>query len=208
MSEFSTLINAELNLQKVETQLKELNNKKIELEVELKSNKDEAKILASNIEKGLKNTKIDTSAISKQLADSFNITDKNVINKIKNQMNSMMSSLASSWNGKKFDYGKATGFYDGIDKLAETVTKNANIIESKIGIYDKFYDYFKNKKIYISDDLKKALGGDEYQELLNDNIGKIVRSAKKGISIDSIWGEMTSLFQSIFLIILSIKQIR
>lgn len=198
MSDFNTIINAELDLSKIEAQLKDLNNKKVELDVEIKDNMDAAKRLASNIGKGLKSTKIDTSAMSKQLADSFNITDKSAINKIKKQIDNMMSSLASSWNGKKFDYGKATGFFGGIDELSKIVTKNANIIESKMGIYDKFYDYFKLKKIYVSDDLKKALGGDEYKQLLNDNVGKIVRDARKGMSIDSLWREMTSLFPEHF----------
>ena len=67
-----------------------------------------------------------------------------------------------------------------------------------MGIYDQFYSYFKDKKIYVSDDLKKALSGDDYKELLNNNIGHIVRGASKGVSIDSIWGEMTSMFPEHF----------
>ena len=136
--------------------------------------------------------------MAKQLADSFNITDKSVINKMKRQIDSMMSSLANSWNGEKFNYSQATGFYTGLDDLAETAARNANVLQSKMGIYDKFYDYFKNKKIYISEDLKNALGNDEYKELLRNNIGKITKDATKGISIDSIWGEMTSLFPEHF----------
>ena len=82
--------------------------------------------------------------------------------------------------------------------LANSVSQNANIIQGKMGIYDQFYSYFKDKKIYVSDDLKKALSGDEYKELLNNNIGHIVREASKGVSIDSIWGEMTSMFPEHF----------
>ena len=48
------------------------------------------------------------------------------------------------------------------------------------------------------DELKKAMGGDAYKELLQNNIGKIVRDSTKGVSIDSIWGEMTSLFPEHF----------
>ena len=46
--------------------------------------------------------------------------------------------------------------------------------------------------------MKKALSGDDYKELLNNNIGHIVRDASKGVSIDSIWGEMTSMFPEHF----------
>lgn len=176
--------------------INKIENRKITLNVEV--GKDQAKQLASNIEKGLKSTKIDSSGLAKQLADSFNITDKSVINKMKRQIDSMMSSLANSWNGEKFNYSQATGFYTGLDDLAETAARNANVLQSKMGIYDKFYDYFKNKKIYISEDLKNALGNDEYKELLRNNIGKITKDATKGISIDSIWGEMTSLFPEHF----------
>ena len=42
------------------------------------------------------------------------------------------------------------------------------------------------------------MGGDTYKELLQNNIGKIVRDASKGISIDSLWGEMRDLFPEHF----------
>ncbi|MDY5023399.1 MAG: phage tail tape measure protein, partial [Blautia sp.] len=42
------------------------------------------------------------------------------------------------------------------------------------------------------------MGQDLYKEISNANIGKIVRDAAKGVSIDSIWGEMTSLFPEHF----------
>ena len=42
------------------------------------------------------------------------------------------------------------------------------------------------------------MSGYEYKVLLNNNIGHIVREASKGVSIDSIWGEMTSMFPEHF----------
>lgn len=154
--------------------------------------------MASSIEKGIKDTKIDTSGISKQLAGSFNITDKNVISKLQSQMDKMISSLGKTWNGKDFDFGKASGFYSGMDSMVNTVMKNAKIVEGATGSYDAFFNYFKDKKIYVSDELKKAMGEDTYKELLQNNIGKVVRDASKGISIDSLWGEMSSLFPEHF----------
>ena len=199
MSDFVMQIGADLDLSKVQEQLNNIKNQKVTLDVEIKGN-DDAHNLAKSIEKGLKATKIDTSGLSKQLADAFNITDKSAINKIKGQINSVMSELGKTWNGKEFNLqgGKGNAFVSGLSDLANSVSQNANIIQGKMGIYDQFYSYFKDKKIYVSDDLKKALSGDEYKELLNNNIGHIVRDASKGVSIDSIWGEMTSMFPEHF----------
>lgn len=199
MSDFVMQIGADLDLSKVQEQLNSIKNQKVTLDVEIKGN-DDAHNLAKSIEKGLKATKIDTSGLSKQLADAFNITDKSAISKLKSQINSVMSELGKTWNGKEFNLqgGNGKAFISGLSDLANSVTENANIIQGKMGIYDQFYNYFKDKKIYVSDDLKKALSGDEYKELLNNNIGHIVRDASKGVSIDSIWGEMTSMFPEHF----------
>lgn len=199
MSDFVMQIGADLDLSKVQEQLNSIKNQKVTLDVEIKGN-DDAHNLAKSIEKGLKATKIDTSGLSKQLADAFNITDKSAISKIKSQINSVMSELGKTWNGKEFNLqgGKGNAFISGLSDLANSVSQNANIIQGKMGIYDQFYSYFKDKKIYVSDDLKKALSGDDYKELLNNNIGHIVRGASKGVSIDSIWGEMTSMFPEHF----------
>lgn len=199
MSDFVMQIGADLDLSKVQEQLNSIKNQKVTLDVEIKGN-DDAHNLAKSIEKGLKATKIDTSGLSKQLADAFNITDKSAIIKLKSQINSVMSELGKTWNGKEFNLqgGKGNAFVSGLSDLANSVAQNANIIQGKMGIYDQFYSYFKDKKIYVSDDLKKALSGDEYKELLNNNIGHIVRDASKGVSIDSIWGEMTSMFPEHF----------
>ena len=70
-----------------------------------------------------------------------------------------------------FDFKNASGFYSGLNNLSDTVTKNAKIVQGKTGIYDDFFNYFKDKKIYVSDELKKAMGGDAYKELLQNNIG-------------------------------------
>ena len=199
MSDFIMQIGADLDLSKVQEQLDSIKNQKVTLDVEIKGNND-AHNLAKSIEKGLKATKIDTSGLSKQLTDAFNITDKSAISKLKSQINSVMSELGKTWNGKEFNLqgGKGNAFISGLSDLANSVAENANIIQGKMGIYDQFYNYFKDKKIYVSDDLKKALSGDEYKELLNNNIGHIVRDASKGVSIDSIWGEMTSMFPEHF----------
>lgn len=196
--DFRAKVTAELDTAEAETKLNAFLNEKRKLKIDVEVNQDSAKKMASSIEKGIKDTKIDTSGISKQLAGSFNITDKNVISKLQSQMDKMISSLGKTWNGKDFDFGKASGFYSGMDSMVNTVMKNAKIVEGATGSYDAFFNYFKDKKIYVSDELKKAMGEDTYKELLQNNIGKIVRDASKGISIDSLWGEMSSLFPEHF----------
>lgn len=196
--DFRAKVTAELDTAKAESKLNAFLNEKRKLKIDVEVNQDSAKKMASSIEKGIKDTKIDTSGISKQLAGSFNITDKNVISKLQSQMDKMISSLGKTWNGKDFDFGKASGFYSGMDSMVNTVMKNAKIVEGATGSYDAFFNYFKDKKIYVSDELKKAMGEDTYKELLQNNIGKIVRDASKGISIDSLWGEMRDLFPEHF----------
>ena len=198
MSDFEINVKADLDTSAAEEKLNALTKEQRKIKLDVEVNQDSAKKMASSIEKGIKDTKIDTSGISKQLAGSFNITDKNVISKLQSQMDKMISSLGKTWNGKDFDFGKASGFYSGMDSMVNTITKNAKIMEGATGSYDAFFNYFKDKKIYVSDELKKAMGEDTYKELLQNNIGKIVRDASKGISIDSLWGEMSRLFPEHF----------
>lgn len=196
--DFRIQVETDLDTSKAEQKLNALLKEKRQIKLDIDINNQNIKNISKNIEKGIKNTKIDTSAITKQLADSFNITDKSVLRNLNKQLNSMVTDLGKSWNGNKFDFGKATGFYSGLDDMAKTITTNSKVVKSATGYYDDFYNYFKNKKIYVSDDLKKALGGDNYKELLQNNIGKITKDAKKGISIDSLWGEMSNLFPEHF----------
>ena len=198
MSDFEINVKADLDTSEAEEKLNALTKEQRKIKLDVEVNQDSTKKLTSNIKKGLSSTKLDTSSIANQLANSFNISDSKVINKLKSQMNNMVSSLAKTWNGQDFDFSKATGFYAGVNGLESTVTKSAKAIKSSSGIYDNFFNYFKDKKIYVSDELKNALGGDTYRELLQNNVGKIVRDATKGVSIDSIWGEMSSLFPEHF----------
>lgn len=196
--DFRIQVETDLDTSKAEQKLNTLLKEKRQIKLDIDINNQNIKNISKNIEKGIKDTKIDTSAITKQLADSFNITDKSVLKNLNKQLNSMVTNLGKTWNGSKFDFGKATGFYSGLDDMAKAITTNSKLVKSATGYYDDFYNYFKNKKIYVSDDLKKALGGDNYKELLQNNIGKITKDAKKGISIDSLWGEMSNLFPEHF----------
>lgn len=196
--DFKIKIEADLDTEQADQKIEKLVNKKRTIKLDVDINGQNAKSITDNIQKGLSKTKLDTYNISKQIADSFNISDKGVISKIQTQLNEMMTSLSKTWNGKNFDFKNASGFYSGMEQMAKTVTENARIIKSATGVYDDFYNYFNRKKIYVSDELKNALGTDQYKEILNSNIGKIVRDSTKGVSIDSIWGEMSNLFPEHF----------
>ena len=200
MSDFIARVVAELDTQEAQAQLQSFLNEKNKLKIDVELNQDSAQKLSASIEKGIKKTKIDTSSISSQLANSFNISDKSTINQIKSQLNTMMSSLSKAWDGSKFDV-KNAGFADfaaGMQPLQKTLAENAKLMQGATGVYDDFFNYFKDKKIYVSDELKKALGNDTYKELLQNNVGKLVRDASKGVDISSIWGEMESMFPEHF----------
>ena len=198
--DFRAKVTAEIDTAAAESKLEEFLNKKNKLKIDVELNQDSAKKMTASIEKGLKQTKLDTSSLSKQLAESFNITDKSTINQIKSQLNGMISSLSKAWDGMDFSH-KNKGMQDfaaGMEPLQKILAQNAKMIEGSTGIYDDFFNYFKDKKIYVSDQLKDALGSEKYNELLQNNIGKIVRDASKGIDISSIWGEMETLFPQHF----------
>lgn len=198
--DFRAKVTAELDTAEAEGKLNAFLNQNNKLKIDVELNQDSAKKLSSSIEKGIKQTKIDTSSISKQLAESFNITDKSTISQIRSQLNKMMTSLGKAWDGSNFNV-KDSGFSDfaaGMEPLQKTLSENAKLVQGATGIYDDFFNYFKDKKIFVSDALKKELGEDNYKELLQNNVGKIVRDASKGISIDSIWGEMKTLFPEHF----------
>lgn len=198
--DFQVKITADLDTSDAEQKLNNLINEKNKLKIDVELNQNSVKKLSSDIEKGVKQTRLDTSFISQQLADSFNISDKSVINKIKSQLNSMIATLGKTWDGTDFNIADKgfQDFFGAMEPLKNTLSEHARLIQGATGIYDKFFDYFKDKKIYVSDALKAALGEDTYKELLQNNIGKIVRDATKGVDISSIWDEMKSLFPEHF----------
>ena len=195
--DFKINIDADLNTAEAEQKLNALLKEKHKLTIDVDvSGQNTAKKLKQNIENGLKNVKIDTSAMGKSLADAFNITDKSTISKLQKQLNSMMTSLGKSWNGQKFNLGD--GFETSMTSVVNTLKKNAKTLRSS-GTFDDFYDYFKNQKILVTDALKKELGDSNYKSLLNQNIGKLVTDTKKSTAtINSMWSELNGKFPNLF----------
>ncbi|MGO5420661.1 phage tail tape measure protein [Mediterraneibacter faecis] len=195
--DFKINVDTDLNTAEAEQKLNALLKEKHKLTIDVDvSGQNTAKKLKQNIENGLKNVKIDTSAMSKSLADSFNITDKSTISKLQKQLNSMMTSLGKSWNGQKFNLGD--GFETSMTSVVNTLKKNAKTLRSS-GAFDDFYNYFKNQKILVTDALKKELGDSNYKSLLNQNIGKLVTDTKKSTAtINSMWSELNGKFPNLF----------
>ena len=108
--DFKVKIEADLDTAQADEKIEKLVNKKRTIKLDVDINGQNAKSITDNIQKGLSKTKLDTSNISKQIADSFNISDKSVISKIQTQLNEMMTSLSKTWNGKNFDFKNASGW--------------------------------------------------------------------------------------------------
>lgn len=195
--DFKINVDADLNTAEAEQKLNALLKEKHKLTIDVDvSGQNTAKKLKQNIENGLKNVKIDTSAMGKSLADAFNITDKSTISKLQKQLNSMMTSLGKSWNGQKFNIGD--GFETSMTSVVNTLKKNAKTLRSS-GAFDDFYNYFKNQKILVTDALKKELGDSNYKSLLNQNIGKLVTDTKKSTAtINSMWSELNGKLPNLF----------
>lgn len=196
--DFKINIDAALDTSEAEKKLNSLLNEKHKITIDVDvSGQDTSKKLKQNIENGIKNVKIDTSALSKSLADSFNISDKSTISKLQKQISSMMSQLGKSWNGQKFDISDGL-FENSMTNVVNTIKKNAKTLRSS-GAYDGFYDYFKDQKILVTDALKSQLGDVNYKELLNNNIGKLVTDTKKSTAtINSMWSELSGKFPNLF----------
>lgn len=196
--DFKINIDAALDTSEAEKKLNSLLNEKHKITIDVDiSGQETSKKLKQNIENGIKNVKIDTSALSKSLADSFNISDKSTISRLQKQISSMMSQLGKSWNGQKFDISDGL-FENSMTNVVNTIKKNAKTLRSS-GAYDGFYDYFKDQKILVTDALKSQLGDVNYKELLNNNIGKLVTDTKKSTAtINSMWSELSGKFPNLF----------
>ena len=196
--DFQIKVQADLDTAQAEQKLNALTKtpRKVMLDVEVKS-KDPAKQITDSINKAMKSTKIDTSSMAQSIADSFNISDKSVISKLKSQMNHMVDEIGRSFDGEKFNFSN-TGFFNQLEGMDAIIQKNAKALKQSSGIYDDFYNSYKNTMLYISDQRKADLGVDNYKALLKQFPGKITNDITKGVDINSIWSEITSQYQHIF----------
>lgn len=180
--------------------LSNLDGKNIKVNVELNS-ADMSEKLKYSVEKSLETTRIDASALSKQLASAFELKG-GAASKLQKQIDLLAQQLTNSFDGQNFtagDWGKT------LDGIAKSIEQSGKVVKSNLGNYlggaeqewQDFYDYFKNKRIYVSDMLKFDIGKSEFKELLRQNLGNIVSDATKGINLDSAWGELAERFPTL-----------
>ena len=180
--------------------LSNLKGKNIKVNVEL-SSADMSEKLKYSVEKSLDATKIDASVLSKQLASAFELKG-GAASKLQRQIDLLAQQLTNSFDGQNFtsgDWGKT------LDDIAKSIEQSGKVVKSNLGSYlggaeqewQDFYNYFKNKRIYVSDMLKFDIGKGEFKELLQQHLGNIVSDATKGIDLNSVWGELTERFPTL-----------
>lgn len=180
--------------------LSNLENKNLKVNVEINS-ADMSEKLKYSVEKSLETTRIDASALSKQLASAFEIKG-GAVSKLQKQIDLLAQQLTNSFDGQNFtagDWGKT------LDDIAKSIEQSGKVVKSNLGSYlggaeqewQDFYNYFKNKRIYVSDMLKFDIGKGEFKELLQQHLGNIVSDATKGINLNSAWGELTERFPTL-----------
>ena len=196
--EISSLLSQLTQLSRI--RLDNLENKKIRIDFEL--NGVESGQLKYAIQKAIDGVKVDTSAISKQLAQSFNLS-KEATAKLQSQMQTIANSMATSFDGKNFHLNDTLD--SALEEMAQNIRENGSVIRSSLtdsldfamNEYKEFYDYFNTHKIYISDYLKADIGKTEFAEIIQQNLSYITRNAAKGIELNSVWEELSSKFPTL-----------
>lgn len=179
--------------------LSNLQNQKISLDLDIKGG-DQAQKLQYAIDKTIQDVKVDTSAISGQLISAFNLKG-GAASKIRAQMNELSKTMASSYDGTDI----LAKLNDTLNNIANTIIKSGSVVKGNLGSYldgveqewVDFYNFFKNKRIYVSDMLKTDVGKGEFSELLKENLSNVVRDAAKGINLNESWGELADRFPTL-----------
>lgn len=179
--------------------LSNLQNQKISLDLEIKGG-DQTQKLQYAIDKTIRDIKVDTSSLSEQLIKSFDLKG-GAAAKIRAQMNELSKAMASSYGGTDM----SAKLNDTLNSIANTIIKSGSVVKVNLGSYldgaeqewIDFYNFFKNKRIYISDMLKADVGNGEFNSLLKENLSNIVRDAAKGINLNESWGELADRFPTL-----------
>lgn len=179
--------------------LSNLQNQKISLDLDIKGG-DQTQKLQYAIDKTIQDVKVDTSAISGQLISAFNLKG-GAASKIRTQMNELSKTMASSYDGTDI----LAKLNDTLNNIANTIIKSGSVVKGSFGSYldgaeqewVDFYNFFKNKRIYVSDMLKTDVGKGEFSELLKENLSNVVRDAAKGINLNESWGELADRFPTL-----------
>mgnify|MGYP005893516721 CR=1 FL=1 len=132
-------------------------------------------------------------ALGNSLINQYNIKNKQAQNQIKNLTN-MLQNVSigeiktDSYNPKYLDY---------INQLGEVIIKNAQIMQERTGIYDKFFKYFQGvDKIKIPQIVQNT---EDWNTDRMVAAGKFITDpSKKGIELDSAYKMMAADFKDMF----------
>lgn len=179
--------------------LSNLQNQTISIDLDIKGGDQTAKLQYA-IDRTIKDIKVDTSSISAQLINAFNLKG-GAAAKIRSQMDELAKEMAQSYGNSDVS-GNLSGM---LDNIGNTILKSGSVVKDNLGSYfsgaeqewQDFYNYFKNKKIYVSDMLKADIGKGEFNVLLSENLNNIVRDAVKGIDLNKSWSELSDRFPTL-----------
>lgn len=133
--------------------------------------------------------------LATSLINQFNIKAKSAQRQIKDTCKQLYTiSVGELSSGQE-----NPRFMKLFNELGETVKSNANVLQSRMGIYDDFYNYFQNlSKIKIPSIVQTDLGKD-WDSMRKVSAGKFVTDkAKSGTELDSIYQEMADKYKDIF----------
>ena len=134
-------------------------------------------------------------ALATNLINQFNIKAKSAQRQIKDTCKQLymvpVGELSSGQENPRF--------MQLFNELGEVVKSNANVLQSRMGIYDDFYNYFQNlSKIKIPSIVQTDLGKD-WDSMRKVSAGKFVTDkAKSGTELDSIYQELADKYKDIF----------
>lgn len=134
-------------------------------------------------------------ALATSLINQFNIKAKSAQRQIKDTCKQLYTiSVGELSSGQE-----NPRFMKLFNELGEVVKSNANVLQSRMGIYDDFYNYFQNlSKIKIPSIVQTDLGKD-WDSMRKVSAGKFVTDkSKSGTELDSIYQEMADKYKDIF----------
>lgn len=134
-------------------------------------------------------------ALATSLINQFNIKAKSAQRQIKDTCKQLYTvSVGELSSGQE-----NPRFMQLFNELGEAVKSNANVLQSRMGIYDDFYNYFQNlSKIKIPSIVQTDLGKD-WDSMRKVSAGKFVTDkSKSGTELDSIYQEMADKYKDIF----------
>ena len=161
-----------------------------------------AEILDEELKKSL--SKIgnmnETAVIGKKMGDNLATNLINAYNikskEAQRQIKTTMSQLYDMTLGEVKSGSENPQFISTLDKLGNVIINNANIIQSRMRIYDEFYKYFKGiSKIKIPDIVRQDLGKDWNSMRM---VSAKTFTTKSGTELDSIYQELSDKFKEHF----------